>query len=75
MSRLLRRLIYVDVTITRETHKTLEASNVLAKITAKDESPIKGKGKTKLELPSLEDFDVNYVHQGYMTRLSESQDL
>ena len=65
---------YPDVMITWEKHSTPKISNVLVKIPAKDESPMKKKGKTKLQFQSLEDLDVNSLHQGYLTRLSERRD-
>jgi hypothetical protein len=41
---------------------------------AKDEPSSSSKGKFKLELPNFEELSVEEIHQGYLTRLSLSQD-
>lgn len=40
-----------------------------------DEWVTSEKGKTKLDLPNLEDLSADELHQGYLTRLSTSRDM
>ena len=64
-----------EINIIGEVFTGPEPSNVLAKVTTKDESAMPEKGKAKLELPNFEDIRADELHQGYFTQLSSSRDM
>jgi hypothetical protein len=63
------------VTITGASFRAPAPSTVLTKIAAKDDPVAAEKGKTKLELPSLDDLSAPDVHELYLTRLSTNREL
>lgn len=63
-----------EVTNTGEGQGAPNTSGTLAKIPAKDGPVPLNKGKAKLEFPNLECMNVEELHQGFLTQLSESRD-
>ena len=64
-----------DIAIIGVRQKTRKTSTVLAKHSAKEESPLLEKGKTNLEPPNYEQLGVEQVHAGYLSRLATSWDM
>jgi hypothetical protein len=64
-----------EVTITGASFKAPEPSTVLTKLATKDDPVAAEKGKTKLELPMLEELSAADIHVLYLTRLSTSREM
>jgi hypothetical protein len=64
-----------DIGIIGASQGMLEPSNVLAKHTSKEETPLLEKGKSKLELPNYEEFSAEELHAGYLSCLATSRDM
>jgi hypothetical protein len=64
-----------NVTFTGSAFKPPEVSRVLAKHSAKEETPSLEKGKAKLDLDDYSSYSASEIHVGYLSRLHTSRDM